>query len=267
MTKKGLFAIFLIISLLLIVVTVNAMPRIFPSFQLFGGNNNPFGNFDNLLSEPGPRIGFLKQNNNAILIVKAPQGLDWSDFCKGNSQCTLPTGTVMAGDLITDCEETVTIRHIPSNEIAIVTTFTTPSTKDNSRPSEKTNDNNNNNNDQNNQGTVEKEKFEIKITEPVQNKLYIRNFKLKDIDTSLIVGPINIKAEISNPENIELSKVVFNIDGVDKTPEQDGSSYIFRFDEKKYGGSIDIIVSAYDHNNKILDYDEISIRNINLQLL
>lgn len=268
MTKKGLFAIFLIIALLFLVVSANALPKIFPNVQFpIGGNQGDmFGDYE--IPKPGPRISFLKQTGNKILICKAPAGYDWSEFDKGKSQCLLPDGTVMAGDVIKNCEGTVTIIHKATNEIAITATFDTPLTDDEKEKQDTDNqkdDTQNKQDDQNNPDTQDTGEFKIKITKPMEKKSYIRDINLKEGSTTLIIGHIEVETEVTNPENIEIDKVVFSIDGDEKYTDDEGPTYQWTWDEKIFGKHT-IKVAAY-HNDKLLDDDEIKVRILNFDVL
>ncbi len=269
MTKKGLFAIFLIIALLFLVVSANALPKIFPNVQFpIGGNQgNMFGDYEDLLTKPGPRISFLKQSGNQILICKSPAGYDWSEFDKGKSQCLLPEGAVMAGDVIKNCEGTVTIIHKATNEIAISATFTDPLTEEEKEKQDTDPDPvDQNKDDENNQDTQEKTQFEIKITKPAEKKSYIRDIQLKERDNTLVIGNIDVETDITNPDNIGIQKVVFSVDNKEKYTDDEGPTYSWSWDEKIFGKHT-ITVSVYDKKGNLLDSDEIKITILNFDIL
>jgi flagellin-like protein len=79
-------------------------------------------------SESAPDISFsADESDNEIRVVKAENGLDWADFDITGS-CTLPTGTVEAGDVI-DCadsaNENIVIRHVETNSVVYEHEFAT----------------------------------------------------------------------------------------------------------------------------------------------
>ena len=64
--------------------------------------------------EETPNVQFTKQDGN-LLVFKADEGLTWDDFTVQG--CTKPTGTLDAGDTLTDCTGQVTISHAPTNTL------------------------------------------------------------------------------------------------------------------------------------------------------
>lgn len=260
MTKKGLFAIFLIIALMFLIISANALPKLFPMIQSPGSKNQDiFGDYSDILKKPGPYLGYFKEkSNNRILITSAPSGHDWSDFDKGDSICTMPEGTVNAGDYITNCEGTITIVHIQSNMVTITGNFDTSSGSQGKEAQETEDDNN--------QNTEESEEFEIKITKPEEKNSYIKDINIKKGDNTIVVGEISVETEITNPKNLAVKKVDFSIDGEIKYTDFDGPSYSWSWDEKIFGKHT-ITVSAYDKNEELLDQDEITIRIFNFDIL
>lgn len=49
-------------------------------------------------------------------VVKAESGLDWSDFT-ATGCTTVPTGPVVAGDELADCDGSLSLVHVPSNSL------------------------------------------------------------------------------------------------------------------------------------------------------
>ena len=69
-----------------------------------------------------PIITFMKNGDTLIVIsassISSTTGdLDWSNIDVGDSQCIIPSGTIHAGDVITNCSGVITLRWIPSNTL------------------------------------------------------------------------------------------------------------------------------------------------------
>jgi len=62
----------------------------------------------------------MKEDDNRILRVTGvdPVNLNWSNIqLVGNGTCNLPIGNISAGDAITDCTGTISLKWIPTNKI------------------------------------------------------------------------------------------------------------------------------------------------------
>jgi len=73
-----------------------------------------------------PEIIFIMDNmNNELQVASAPYDVYWEDIEQiGPGTCDpLPTGYVMAGDIITNCMGTIILRYIPTNEVIGVYEF------------------------------------------------------------------------------------------------------------------------------------------------
>ena len=247
MSRKATITLGLLVLLMLAIVSANALPPIMNSLKL--GNNR----LDLTIPEYPPAIGWLKKSDS-ILITHAPSGLSWSNVDKKNSICTLPTGTINAGDYITNCEGDIILVWRPSNSAIYESSF--PITGENTDPE---------NNDPENDPDNSADSPTIKITKPVEKSLYIRNIQLAQTQITRIVGHIDIEVEIDNPSDTEIAGVNFYIDGELKHADETGS-LSWRWDEK-IKGEHTIKVAAYTTSNEEICSEEIIVSILNLQLI
>ena len=65
--------------------------------------------------EVAPRISF-GSNETELTVISAPNGLVWADFTVTGCT-TVPTGNVDAGDKVTGCSASITVRHDETNTL------------------------------------------------------------------------------------------------------------------------------------------------------
>ncbi len=66
--------------------------------------------------QAAPQMQFTTDDQGASwLLIAAPNGLDWSEFTV--TGCTVPTGSVDAGDTLTGCTPPVTVSHKATNTV------------------------------------------------------------------------------------------------------------------------------------------------------
>lgn len=247
MSRKAQLTLGLLVLLMLFIVTASALPKITNP-----GNSFNFGIKAPALPEYQPYPGW-NIRDNSIMVTHCQKGFYWSDINKGDSICTLPSGQIKAGDMITNCQGQVILTHIPSNSVIFTHYFTTRNTQ--------TNPNNKNNSTP---GTSE-EKPTINIVKPVEKSLYLRNIKLTSTQITRIIGFIDIEIEINNPSNIEITYLKYYIDNELKHTDETLSLH-WRWDEK-IKGEHTIKVEAYTSSNEKICSTELVVSILNLQLL
>jgi len=250
MSRKASITLGLLVLLIFFIVTANALPNLKSAANKLGfGSNN---NLSFEIPESTPAIGWGK-DSDSVMVTLAPEGLSWSNVDKRDSQCTLPTGEISAGDYVKDCIGKVILVWTPSNSVLFKGDFY--NSNDNNNP-----DNDNNSNDPKKENILPS----IKITKPEKETLYIRDIRLLSIKSNFIIGYITIEAEIENIENIEISEVKLYIE--DELVETfDTSPYIYKWNEKGFGEK-SIKIVAYNAENEEICSDEISLKVFNLKL-
>lgn len=255
MARKSVFTIGIVIVFLMLIVTANALPKVFPGLSLpnFNFNSDQFK-----LQDPPLIVGWT-QKNDYIIITYAPSGNSWSGIDKTDSTCTLPTGEINAGDKITNCQGIIILTHKKSNSIFIETEFRNSNT-----PKDPNTNNNNNNNDQ---PTAQETNIPptIDLTKPIKNSHYLRNLKrLGTHKNTIILGYIDIEVLITNPSNTEIGAVHFYIDGQLKYEGKE-APYTWRWNEKVIGKTtIETKLIAPDGTE--IDSDSVEILATNLKL-
>ena len=81
------------------------------------------------------------------------------------------------------------------------------------------------------------ENVSISFLRPESNMLYLFDIKFCSFPSTLVIGKLNIEVNITVPENMDVSKVVFFIDDVEKyntTFDSENSVYGFCLDEKMF---------------------------------
>jgi hypothetical protein len=280
--------------LVLFLVSANALPRIFPNLNLFNTDDQLDGNGFSLsfkLPEIPPMIGWLaKTRSGYITVTYAPYGLDWSDVDIGDSCCSLPSGPIMSGDTITNCQGIVSLRWIPSNSLLGTWDFSssnkpkTPATpnppaNNDETPTDDTtqptipDDASDNTSEQPIIPDLPEEiwpqeeyntAFTIKISKPLPKSLYFRNEKRFRLSSTVVVGDMDIETTFATTNESDISSVHFYVDdNLENT--DDVSPYTWNWDEKVIG-FYTISVIMYNQEEEIVAFDEINVFIINLQL-
>lgn len=280
--------------LVLFLVSANALPRIFPNLNPFNTDDQSGGNGFSLsfdLPEIPPMIGWLaKTRSGYITVTYAPYGLDWSDVDIGDSYCTLPSGPIMSGDAITNCQGVVSIRWIPSNSLLgtwdfpssnrpVTPVTPTPPANNDEIPTDDTtqptipDDTSDNTSEQPVVPDLPEEiwpqeeyntAFTVKISKPSPESLYFRNEKRFRLSSTVVVGDMDIETTFATTNESEISSVHFYI-GDDLEHTDDVSPYAWNWDEKVIG-FYTISVIMYNQEEEIVAFDEINVFIINLQL-
>jgi len=249
MSRKATITLALLVILMLAIVTANAAPRILNAFNNLGvGNNGNSLSFD--LPPIPPAIGWLK-NSDSILVTYAPSDLSWANVDKKESHCTLATGTISAGDYVTNCEGPVVLVWTPSNSVLFNGNFKT--TADPQDPNEYP---------ENPEKPVETPT--IKITKPLEKSFYFRNNAIKSSQTTRILGYVDIEATIENPTDTKIIGVRFYIDDELKHTD-DTEPYSWRWNEKVVGERT-IKVAAYSETDEKIASKEITVSVLNLKV-
>jgi hypothetical protein len=76
--------------------------------------------------ERTPDIAFQKNDeDNSLMVINVEGDLNWNELEQvGSGSCNIPTGTIIAGDKITDCQGEIIIRHIETNTLIVYWEFT-----------------------------------------------------------------------------------------------------------------------------------------------
>ncbi|RLI63657.1 MAG: hypothetical protein DRO67_05375 [Candidatus Asgardarchaeum californiense] len=285
-----------ILSILaLFLVSANALPRIFPELNILNNDDGLMGGDGFSLSfelpEIPPMIGWLaKTHSGYITVTYAPYGLDWSDVDIGDSYCTLPSGPIMSGDSITNCQGVVSIRWIPSNSLLGTWDFssssgsTTPATptppaNNDETPTDDTtqptipDDTSDNTSEQpiipdlpvdNGWTGGYNTAHTVKISKPAPESLYFRSEKKFRLSTTIIIGDMDVETTFATTNESEISSVHFYI-GDDLEHTDDVAPYTWNWDERVIG-FYTISVIMYNQEEEIVAFDEINVFIINLQL-
>lgn len=259
MARRSILGLGIIIILLMLIVTANALPKVLPGLSL---PNLNFNTEKFQLQDPPLIVGWT-QKNDYIIITYSPSGHSWSGIDKTDSICTLPTGEINAGDKITNCQGIIVLTHKKSNSIFIETEFRNSNTNNNVN-----NNNNDNNDDNNNEQPIAQEKEitpTINLTKPTHNSHYIRNLKIYGSRKStIVIGYIDIEATIYNPSNIEIKSVQFYVDDEFKYDDKE-APYTWQWNEKSIGKTT-IEAKLIGIDGTEIDSDSVQILAANLKL-
>jgi len=109
----------LLTILALFLVSVNAVPKFLPNmnpFQQDESFNLKDLKFSFEIPEMPPVIGWMKKSDY-LIVTTAPSNVEWSNVDKGDSHCIVPTGIVMSGDKVLNCQGTIILRWNPTNSL------------------------------------------------------------------------------------------------------------------------------------------------------
>ncbi len=272
MSRKVTLVLAFLIVLILLFVTANALfiPGRGDSakdeqFPLLNGLSNwvknllgGFGGSESLLKEPPVFPGFI-QKSNYLLVTYAPSNVQWHEIDKGESQCTLPTGKIDAGDIIKDCSGIVTLVYTPARQ-----TLGTWEFGDQVNDDDTINDNNDNNiqNPDDDTQTLPT----IEIIKPVDESFYFLNKRKKETVGIRILGDIDIEARIDNPSNMQIDGVRFYINNEYRSNDTQ-DPYRWNWDEKYLNQICDIKCVVYNVEQGDLAQDEKTVLITNLCLI
>jgi len=244
MDRKTSIVLVLLLLLIFAIVTANAgtqLTRLVPSLR-----------FPVDMKDPPPFMGWL-QEYDSILVTHAPYNLYWDSVDPLGSDCKLPTGPILAGDRITDCYGTITLRWIHGNYLIGEWEF-----YEREKPDEP----------EETQDTPITEESEIlptiKITKPSKNALYVRNLFIKSFSKTVLIGYIDIEAKISNPDNTPIAGVKFCIDGEIKCYDT-LAPYVWRWNEKTVGKHT-IKAEVCSETDETLASNQITVSTLNLKV-
>ena len=104
----------------------------------------------------------------------------------------------------------------------------------------------------------------IKITKPLEKSLYFRNNAIKSVQTTRILGYIDIEVTIDNPTDTEIIGVKFYIDNELKHTD-DAEPYSWSWNEKVIGERT-IKVAAYTSTDEEIASEKITVSILNLKV-
>lgn len=259
MSRKATIALGLLVLLMLSIITVSALPKI-PSY--FGLNiNNDYAKLPVIPPFPG-----WSKGKNDLMVIHCSGDFYWSDIDKGDSICTLPSGKISAGDLVTNCQGRVVLTHVPANTVIFTNYFTPNNIQDNpENPGNPDDDPYIPDNPDKLGPEIPDEDPTISITKPAEKTMYLRNLNIKSSDITRVLGYIDIEAEVDNPTDIDIKEVRFYIDGSLRSTD-DEAPYSWRWNEKVLGEKTITVVAISDTNEEIASAEIIvSILNLNLK--
>ena len=64
-----------------------------------------------------PPVILFEKNEDSLMVLTAGSDLNWSDIQVTSGDCDLPSGTINAGDIITNCTGLLIFVWIPANTV------------------------------------------------------------------------------------------------------------------------------------------------------